>query len=278
MGNFVKPDGKFDLSSFLTAPPTPSIETGKTPDRIEAEQQVAQQLPDPSAQALQNIQQSQMPLQTELDRIQAPTGVDDFGIGQVGMSWGRQFARGLYRGVGTVVESLGDATVFAQAVVAPNTLKATANKPARWLREKGEGIREANQIYIPKELEEFEWKDLVNPTFWSTKVAEQIPFVFSMFVPYVGGSMAATRGLSYVGRYSRFADDAKKIMKRTGAVADKGKGIGGMLFRQVEGKAGKPIGKIGLNPAVEKIVGISGGGIFANFSEGAVVAGCGVSG
>ena len=28
MGNFVKPDGKFDLSSFLTAPPTPSIETG----------------------------------------------------------------------------------------------------------------------------------------------------------------------------------------------------------------------------------------------------------
>ena len=95
MGNFVKPDGKFDLSSFLTAPPTPSIETGKAPDRIEAEQQVAQQLPDPSAQALQNIQQSQMPLQTELDRIQAPTGVDDFGIGQVGMSWGRQFARGL---------------------------------------------------------------------------------------------------------------------------------------------------------------------------------------
>ena len=27
------------------------------------------------------------------------------------------------------------------------------------------------QIYIPKELEEFEWKDLVNPTFWSTKTS-----------------------------------------------------------------------------------------------------------
>ena len=42
---------------------------------------------------------------------------------------------------------------------------------------------ESNMIlFLPKELEEFEWKHLLNPEFWSSKVSEQLPIVFSMFV------------------------------------------------------------------------------------------------
>ena len=197
---FVRPNGSFDLQSFLVNPPS-----AKSPERLQAEQDVAM---DARGAAINEIYSSQMPIASRLEEYGQPVEGSDWRAEQINMSWGRKFAKGLYRGTGNVIEGLGDLMVFAQALVAPNTLKATANRPAQWLREKGEGMRDEGEVYIPKDLENFEWSHLLNPEFWSTKVSEQLPFVFSMFVPYTAGAYLTTKGFSALARYSGLANRA----------------------------------------------------------------------
>ena len=217
---------------------------------IQARQQASQAIQQRDIQPIRELQRGT----AEDQQFASPDAV----IGSFRSDASRSFVAGW----GDLVEGTGNSFDFLTALITPWEAKVETSV-GNWLREKGKTIQNNNAVYADSSLDEVNWADLANEEFWSTKVARLLPYALSFIVPYAAGARIGGKLLiGAAGRYGKLGKGLKGYEFKT-----KGSGILGKLAFDAGTKG------VQLTKAGKLTSGLIGGGMTANLTEGAYVAG-----
>ena len=217
---------------------------------IQARQQASQVIQRRDIQPIRELQRGT----AEDQQFSSPDAV----IGSTRADISRSFVAGW----GDLVEGTGNSFDFLTSLITPWEAKVETSV-GNWLREKGKTIQNNNAVYADASLDEVNWADLANEEFWSTKVARLLPYALSFIVPYAAGARIGGKLLiGAAGRYGKLGKGLKGYEYKT-----KGAGVLGKLAFDAGTKG------VQLTKAGKLTSGLIGGGMTANLTEGAYVAG-----
>tara|TARA_A100000172_G_C3044260_1_gene111857 strand:- start:28458 stop:39728 length:11271 start_codon:yes stop_codon:yes gene_type:complete len=252
----------------------PDYQTEKGQENTDPKQPTAKEPEQPKA-VFPNAQERQASIGSAVQSKNDPLGAkqqyepeageNSVGADVSGRDWVTEAGVSFMRGIGDhVIGGFGDvAQVVGSAV--PGIDMFDGNVISRFLQEKGEGISENNQVYMPEELKnpEFSIKTLADPQFWSKHGAEYIPQLAEFIFLSKGAGALAKRGSNALAGKAlkkgliknakgtlkngskKLASGADEVME----VAGTGKGIG---------KAVTDLGKL-TNTAGAAVENIAGG-------------------
>ena len=199
---------------------------------------------------------------------------------QVMASWTSDVGRALRQGWGGLISNTGDTVDFLNALVSPSDPDPNTSL-GDWFRKKGQETQNENLLIASSDLDDITWVDLFSPEFWSHKVAPVVPYAASFIIPYAGGASisgkfggalltrAAKSGkIGTMGRMVSTTTSGSKVSKLLYGTNRVG---GSGLAKHIAIDAGKK-GVI-LTKGAEKWTRAIGGGLAANITEGAFLAG-----
>ena len=234
-----------DLSSIIT-----QQEANQNRLEVQARQQAQQQILQRDTQPIRELQRGLV----EDQEFASPDAV----IG----SFRSDVSRSFVAGWGDLVEGTGNSYDFLTSLITPWEAKVETSI-GNWLRDTGKKIQNNNAVYADASLDEVSWADLANEEFWSTKVARLLPYALSFIVPYATGARIGGKLLiGAAGRYGKLGKGLKGYEFKT-----KGSGVLGKLAFDAGTKG------VQLTKAGKLSSGLIGGGMTANLTEGAYVAG-----
>ena len=181
-------------------------------------------------------------------------------------SAGVRFERGVKAGWGDLVVGTGDTIDFINAWVRPGDPEPSTTLGS-YLKKVGEEYQNDNVLVLSEDMKDVTFGDLFKGEFWSSKISRLLPYALSFIVPYAGGARA---GAFLLGRYGMKAAKWAHKTKKYGAM-----GRFGQTGTGVVGKIAFDAGRKGIVPMKKALdwSGYIGGGLAANLTEGAYLAG-----
>ena len=193
-------------------------------------------------------------------------------------STGERLQRSLWSGTGMLAQGTGETVDFINALINPSDTDGTTSI-GTYLKTKGAKLQNDNALILSEGLEDITWNDMFKGEFWSSKIAQQVPYALSFLIPYTGGAKLANLALKGIG----FGSKGSKVLRgaqKTGVFGQMGKGVNiatkkGKKGSGLLGYLGKDLGKKGVVPTtfLRNTTGFIGGGLTANLAEGAYLAG-----
>lgn len=177
-------------------------------------------------------------------------------------SFAEEAGTSFMRGVGNhFVKGTGDLIQVAGAMMNPALVNGTWLSSA--LQEMGTEMADKFQSYLPEDLkvENLTWSSMLDPRFWSTHVAEQVPQIIEFILLSKGGSAlarnVATRGAKALG------GEAVGMLGKAAQTAG-----GKIVPGTAKGVLGALTTDTGLTQLGKTAVGAVGGGITGNVLAG----------
>ena len=192
-------------------------------------------------------------------------------------STGERFKRSIWSGTGMLIESTGQTLDYINAKFNPSETDGTTSI-GDYLKKKGSQLQNDNLLVLSEDLKDFTWEDIFKGEFWSSSISQQLPYALSFLIPYTAGARIAVGSARAVG-LAKGTTKALRAAQKSGKFGTMGKGVTGSSAKGQAGSGllqylGRDLGKKGVQKTLlRNLTGFAGGGLLANLSEGAMVAG-----